>query len=60
VIKGILFFRENGLSICFDKLHNDRNLAGQTGKWDLLVYEGFQNGKNFEGQWYYEGFRNDQ
>ena len=58
-IKGVLMFKENDLSICFDKLHDNRDHAGQTGKWDLLIYEGYSNGAQFTGEWYYEGFRGD-
>ncbi len=47
------------MAICFDKLYNDRKKAGQTDKWDLLVYEGYQDGNWFEGDWYYSGFKND-
>ncbi len=46
-IKGIVLFKDDGMSICFDKLHNDRERAGQTGKWDLLIYEGHLNGRIF-------------
>lgn len=48
-VTGILMFKNNELSICFDKLYNDRNGAGQTGKWDLLIYEGNQTGSGFQG-----------
>jgi len=48
-VKGILLFKDNGLSLCFDKLYNDKSAAGQTGKWDMLIYEGHQEGKIFNG-----------
>jgi hypothetical protein len=52
-ITGILILKGSGLRICFDKLYNDRNRAGQTGKWDLLIFEGEKKGGCFEGEWYY-------
>lgn len=58
-MKGILLFQNSYLSICFDKVYNDREKAGQTGKWSVLVYEGVQQGEIFAGRWYFEGFEGD-
>ena len=44
-IKGILLFQNTYLSICFDKVYDDQEKAGQTGKWSVLVYEGVQQGE---------------
>jgi len=48
-ITGILILKGRGLRICFDKLYDDRSRAGQTGKWDLLIFEGEKNGGCLEG-----------
>ena len=47
------------MSIIFDKLYDDREKAGQKGKWDLLIYEGDSVDGTFEGKWYYKGFEKD-
>ena len=47
------------MSICFDNLYVDRKKAGQTGKWDLLIYEGEHVNGTFEGDWYCKGFEKD-
>ncbi len=33
--------------------------AGQTGAYDVLLYEGNQRGQEFYGKWYYNGFQGD-
>lgn len=55
-INGVLMFKDDYLTICFDKLYNDRKLAGQYGKFDLLIYKGTQQGETFGGEWFYQGF----
>ena len=47
------------MSICFDKVYDDREKAGHKGKWSALVYEGVQQGEEMRGRWYYEGFEGD-
>jgi len=41
------------LSICFDKVYNDQEKAGQTGKWSTLIYDGIEQGEEFVGRWYF-------
>ena len=59
-LTGVLLFKGNGMAICFDKLYSDRRRAGQMGKFDLLIYEGYENEGVFEGDWYYKGFKKDE
>jgi hypothetical protein len=47
------------MSVCFEKLYDDRNKAGQMGSYDLLVYEGHSNEEGFTGTWYYNGHKHD-
>ena len=42
--KGVLVHTSNYFSIMFEKTYQDRNQAGQTGTFDLLLYKGVQQG----------------
>lgn len=42
--RGILVHTGNYFSINFQKTYSNRNQAGQTGTFDLLLYKGVQQG----------------
>ena len=42
--EGILIHQADFFNICFEKTYNDRSNAGQNGSFDLLLYEGVQQG----------------
>ena len=54
--EGILVHQADYFSIAFQKTYDNRTEAGQTGSFDLLVYEGVQQGQAFRGKWYYKGY----
>jgi hypothetical protein len=58
-ITGVLILKNSGMSVCFDKLYDDRNKAGQVGSYDVLIYEGHSNEEGFGGTWYYKGYKHD-
>ncbi len=46
---GILVHQADYLSIFFEKTYDNRSEAGQTGSFDLLLYQGVQQGEIFRG-----------
>lgn len=56
---GILVHQADYLSILFQKTYDNRAEAGQTGSFDLLLYEGVQQGESFRGKWRYQGYENN-
>jgi hypothetical protein len=45
--------------MCFklSKVYDDRDKAGQTDKFDILLYEGIGNPEKFEGEWAYYKYK---
>ena len=50
---GVLIHQGSQLAIKFEKTYKDRVRAGQRDGYDLLYYEGVQEGQVFKGKWAY-------
>jgi hypothetical protein len=58
---GYFMGSPEGVKFWMVKDYADKNLAGQTGAWEYLIYEGAQSAyKNYKGKWYYCGFENSE
>ena len=57
--EGVLVHNGLNLSICFRKKYVNKKKAGQVGAYQVLIYEGSQEGEFFYGKWYYKGFENE-
>ena len=55
-IEGLLIFRGDGFGFKLSKVYDDRIKAEQTGKFDILLYEGGGNPDHVDGQWAFHGF----
>ncbi|KAM3135800.1 hypothetical protein pb186bvf_012053 [Paramecium bursaria] len=56
---GFISF-DDPIRIQFKKVYDDREKAGQTGKWRDLYYEGEMESQHLiKGNWFYKGFEND-
>lgn len=53
---GIVTFQRDFIGLKFEKTYDNRKDAGQTGSFDLLFYEGVQQGEVFNGTWSYKGY----
>lgn len=57
---GYYLCTSEGIVVWMLKDYDDREEAGQTGDYDLLMYEGTQiNREKYQGKWYYVGFEHD-
>lgn len=54
--EGILMTYSDSSSIKFSKTYNNRTKANQIGFYDILLFEGTQEGQSFKGTWYYQGY----
>ncbi len=61
VSRGRIASNPNDMSVrlTLRKDYSDKKKAGQTGRWKDLLYEGYFNGSEFRGSWYYLGFEYD-
>ena len=55
-LEGLMIFKSDGLGIKLSKVYDDRLKAEQTGKYDILFYEGAGNPDRFSGEWAFHGF----
>lgn len=55
-INGLLVFSGNGMGFKLSKVYDDRSKAEQTGKFDILLYEGGGNPDRMDGQWAFHGY----
>jgi hypothetical protein len=58
-VEGVFVHQADHFGVMFEKTYIDRSNAGQTGSFDLLVYEGVQQGNIFRGRWYYKGYEHN-
>lgn len=58
-ISGVFILKDNGPSICFDKLYDDQNRSGQKSNCSVLIYEGHSSAGGFIGNWYFNGSKYD-
>ena len=42
------------------KVYDNKEKAGQTGRWNTLIYESTSLGKKIKGKWFYENFQEDK
>jgi len=55
-LEGLLVFRGNGLGLKLSKVYDNRSAAEQTGKFDILLYEGYGSSDKMEGEWAFNGY----
>lgn len=55
-LDGYLIFRADGFGFKLSKVYDDRSKAQQTGKYDILLYEGAGNPDKVVGEWAFHGF----
>lgn len=55
-LNGLVIFRAEGIGFKLSKVYNDRKKAGQTEKFDILLYEGEGNPDKIEGEWAFNGY----
>lgn len=55
-IDGLLIFKADGMGFRLSKVYDDRSKAEQTGKFDILLYEGAGNPDKFAGEWAFYGY----
>jgi hypothetical protein len=55
-LEGLLVFRGSGLGLKLSKVYDNRQKAEQTGKYDILLYEGTGNPEKMKGKWSFYGF----
>lgn len=48
-LEGVLVFRADGIGMKLSKVYDDRSKAQQTGKFDILLYEGAGNADKVDG-----------
>ncbi len=55
-MEGVLVFKGTGIGLKLSKVYDDRTKAEQTGKYDILLYEGEGDVEKIEGNWAFYGF----
>lgn len=55
-MEGVLVFKGTGIGLKLSKVYDDRTKAEQTGKYDILLYEGEGDVEKVEGTWAFYGF----
>jgi hypothetical protein len=55
-MEGVLVFKGTGIGLKLSKVYDDRTKAEQTGKYDILLYEGEGDVEKMEGNWAFYGF----
>lgn len=55
-LEGLLVFRADGFGFKLSKVYEDRTKAEQTGKFDILLYEGAGNPDRVDGEWAFYGY----
>lgn len=58
-VSGVLIINGDHFKIKLEKTYDDRDSAGQTDEYDILLYEGAQEGEEFYGNWSYKNFEMD-
>jgi hypothetical protein len=54
--RGLLSFNPQGTRFWMLKDYSNKKQAGQTGKWEYLIYNGMLRSGEFRGNWYFDGF----
>jgi hypothetical protein len=55
-LEGLLVFKGSGMGLKLSKVYDDRTKAEQTGKFDILFYEGAGDPNKIDGEWAFYGF----
>ena len=55
-LEGLLVYRADGMGIKLSKVYDNRQKAEQTGKYDVLLYEGMGDPNRLSGEWAFHGF----
>ena len=55
-LEGLIVFKADGFGIKLSKVYDNRQKAEQTGKYDILFYEGAGNPERMDGEWAFYGF----
>ena len=55
-LQGLLVFKGSGMGLKLSKVYDDRTKAEQTGKFDILLYEGAGDPNKIDGEWAFFGF----